>query len=65
MCFRNITDENQLKMADCLCSMNARNELDFFFLDKVIYRRNVQRRDPTKCENCKFRNSTFKYHVFY
>jgi len=46
-----------------LCSMNARNELDFFW-DNVIDRRNVQGRDPTICENYKFRNRTFKYHVF-
>ena len=50
MCFRNITDENQFKVADYLCSMNLKNELDFF-LDNVIDRHNVQRRDPTKCEN--------------
>ena len=62
MCFRNITDENQFKVADYLCSMNLKNELDFF-LDNVIDRRNVQRRDPTKCENYKFRNITFKYHM--
>ena len=31
MCFRNITDENELKVVDYLCSMNATNELDDFF----------------------------------
>ena len=31
MCFRNITDENQLKVADHVWSMNVRYELDLFF----------------------------------
>jgi hypothetical protein len=52
MCFQNITDENQLKVADHLCNMNARNEQDFLLLlQNVIDRRSVQRREPTKCEN--------------
>jgi hypothetical protein len=56
MCFQNITDENRL------CSMNTRNELDLF-LQNVMFRRNVQRRKPSKCENHAVRNSRFKYHV--
>jgi len=52
------------EVADRLCIMNTRTELDLLFLGDVIDRHNVQKRDATKCENHKFRNSTFKYHVF-
>jgi hypothetical protein len=62
MCFRNIADENEFKVADYAVWTPGTSWI--FFLDNVIDRRYVQRWDPTKCENCKFRNSTFKYRMF-